>query len=366
LNGQNEKEDAMTPIFIISNRKHSGKTFLALGLIMKLAEMGYKAGYIKPAGRIPVKKGHGVYDIDAVFIKEALSLSEELDMVSPFVAGYEAHNSLFEGGAQDAKQRVVKALESQEDKDFVIMGGAGDIFEGASFNIDAMSLISDINASALVVEAWTGDESSDLFIGMAHLLGNRLIGGVINKVPQNLLPHVKEKVVPFLEKAGIKIFGVFGHDKVLESITVKDIAEALNGKVLCCEDKLEEFVENFSVGAMDVDSALVHFSRMPNKAVITGAHRSDIQLAAMETSTKCIILTGGFYVNDVVMGKAQTLGVPIISVTYDTFTTIDKIESVMGKTNMRQIRKIQRAKELVGAGFDIEAFISLSLPPCRP
>lgn len=355
----------MTPIFIISNRKHSGKTFLALGLAMKLTEMGYKIGYIKPVGRTPVKKGHGVYDIDAVFIREALSLHEELDMVSPFVAGYEAQNALFEGGAQDARQKVLKAIESQQDKDFVIIGGAGDIFEGASFNIDAMSLISDINASALVVEAWTGNESADLFIGMANLLGKRMIGGVLNKIPQNLSTHAKDNVVPFLEKRGIKMFGVFGKDNILESITVKDITEVLNGKVLCCEDRLEEFVENFSVGAMDVDSALVYFSRTQNKAVITGAHRSDIQLAAMETSTKCIILTGGFYVNDVVMGKAQTLGIPIISVTYDTFTTIERIESVMGKTNMRQTRKIQRAKELVGGGFDIETFISLSLPPFR-
>lgn len=48
-------------------------------------------------------------------------------------------------------------------------------------------------------------------------------------------------------------------------------------------------VEHLMIGAMDVDSALTYFRRKPNKAVITGGDRPDIQLAALETSTKCTI-----------------------------------------------------------------------------
>ncbi len=141
------------------------------------------------------------------------------------------------------------------------------------------------------------------------------------------------------------------------SVTIRELAETLGGEVLCCEDRLDEYVENFSIGAMDVDSALNYFRRIPNKAVITGAHRSDIQLAAMETSTKCIILTGGLQTNDVVIGKAQTKGIPIISVAYDTYTTIDRIEVGMGKTSIREKRKVERAKELIDMEFDIKRFL---------
>ncbi|MBI3592941.1 MAG: cobyrinic acid a,c-diamide synthase, partial [Nitrospirae bacterium] len=104
-------------------------------------------------------------------------------------------------------------------------------------------------------------------------------------------------------------------------------------------------------------SALNYFRKTPNKAVITGAHRSDIQLVAMETSTKCIILTGGLYTNDVVMGKAQSKNIPIISVALDTFTTIDRIEQVIGKTKIREKGKINRTKEIIGAEFDLERFL---------
>src|SRR5208283_268604 len=162
----------------------------------------------------------------------------------------------------------------------------------------------------------------------------------------------------FIEKAGVPIYGIFRKDKLLEAVTVRHLVDELNGKVLCCEDKLTEFVENFSIGAMDVDSALSYFRRTPNKAVITGAHRTDIQLVAMETSTRCIIITGGLSTNEVVMGKAQSKGIPIISVSLDTFTVVDRIEAVAGRTNIRQKEKQLRIKELINSQFDMDRLLT--------
>ncbi|MEK6652682.1 MAG: phosphotransacetylase family protein [Nitrospirota bacterium] len=347
----------MIPIFIASTKSSSGKTFIALGLAIKLIGQGYKVGYIKPIGKTPVKKGTDVFDADAIFIKEALSLPDELDVISPFVLSYETQNLIFQGKVKDIRKQIMTAFKSLKNKDFVLVGGGADLFDGAILNINTLSLLEDMKAHALVVESWTGDVSADSLYGAAHILGERFMGGVINKVPVNSLNHVKDTVRPFLEKKGIKIFGVFQKDSVLESFTIRQLNDVLNGKVLCCEDRLDEFVENFSIGAMDVDSALSYFRRIPNKAVITGAHRSDIQLAAMETSTKCIILTGGLYTNDVVLGKAQSKGIPIISVTDDTFTTVNRIETILGKARIRGKGKIARAKELIDAEFDIKRFL---------
>lgn len=347
----------MVPIFIVSNCGYTGKTLLALGLALNLIEKGYKVGYIKPIGRTPVKRGKDVYDEDAVFIKEVLSLPDPLGVISPFVSTYETQSLLFEERLGDVKKRITDALKSQADKDFVLIGGAGNLFEGAVLDINALSLLKELNGHALMVESWRGDISMDTLLGGYRLLGKNFTGGILNKVPTNSMAHVRDDVRPFLEKKGVRVLGVFQKDSVLESITVRQLVEALNGTVLCCEDRLDESVEHFSVGAMDVDSALRYFRRTPNKAVITGAHRSDIQLAAMETSTKCIILTGGLHTNEVVLGKAQSLGIPIISVKDDTFTTIEKIDSVSGKTRIREKGKIDRAKELISAGFDMEGFL---------
>ncbi len=347
----------MIPIFVASNTGYSGRTFISLGLAMKLIELGYKVGYVKPIGKVPVKKGRDVYDADAMFIKEMLGLTEPLDRISPFVLTFETQTLLFQGKVKDAKKQVMAAFRSLKNKDFVIIGGAGNLFEGSLLNINTLSLVDDMKARILFVEPWRGEITADSLFGAYQLLGNGFAGGIINKIPVNTVGYVKETIRPFLEKKGVRIFGVFPKDRFLESATVRQLNEILNGKVLCCEDKLDEFVENFLVGAMDVDSALNYFRRTLNKAVITGAHRTDIQLAALETSTKCIILTGGFQTNEVVLGKARARSIPILTVSDDTFSAINKIELRMGKSSIREKRKIERAKELISAGFDMFGFL---------
>ncbi|MGO9377728.1 MAG: phosphotransacetylase family protein [Dissulfurispiraceae bacterium] len=347
----------MIPILITSNRAKAGKVFFTIGLAQQLMQHGYNVGYIKPLGTIPVKKGNDVYDEDAVFIKEALGLSDPLDIISPFVLSYETQNLLLEGGIKDERKQVMAAFEALKEKDFVLIHGGGDIFEGMALNIDAITMAKEMDARVIMVEPWRGDLSMDTILGGHKIFGLQFCGGVFNKVPETLLPHVKEIVKPFIEKAGVPIYGIFRKDKLLEAVTVRHLVDELNGKVLCCEDKLTEFVENFSIGAMDVDSALSYFRRTPNKAVITGAHRTDIQLVAMETSTKCIILTGGLHTSDVVIAKAQSKGVPIISAETDTFTTVDRIERIMGHTMIREKGKVDRAKEVVSSDFDLDKFL---------
>lgn len=354
---ENERRRDMVPIFIASTRGYSGKTFVALGLGMKLKELGYKVGYMKPVGKSPIKRGGRVYDADAVFIREILSLTEPLDVISPVVLSYETQNLVYKGKIKENLKEILKSVRSMKDKDFLIIGGGADLSEGALLKSDALSIVEKTKSHAVVVESWAGDNSADSLFVCARLFGDRFMGAVINKVPSSSFSYVRNTVRPFLEKKGLKILGIFERDSLLESFTVRQLSEVLHGHILCCEEGLDEFVEHFSIGAMDVDSAINYFRRTPNKAVITGAHRSDIQLAAMETSTKCIILTGGLYANSVVIGKAQSKGIPIISVTEDTFTTVDRIESVMGKARILDSAKLARVKELFDREFDMKRFL---------
>ncbi len=347
----------MTPVFIASKHSFSGKTFFSIGLTLTLIEKGFKVGYIKPFGKTIIKKGKDIVDEDALFIKEALGLKDPITVMSPFVFTFEAQNALYEGITNTAKERFLNAFDAMKDKDILLIGGAGDIFEGTLMGIDALSLIKETGAKTILVDTWIGELTLDTFLSHQRLLGDNFMGAIINKVPANLINHVKGKAVPFLESKGINVFGVFKRDKLLEAITVRQLIEVLNGGVLCCEDKLDEFVENFSVGAMDVDTALSYFRKISNKAVITGAHRTDIQLMAMETSTKCIILTGGLFTNDVVIGRAKQKGIPIISVSTDTFTTVEKIEKVMGRTMIREKSKVNRSREMIASDFDLERFL---------
>lgn len=347
----------MTPIYITSNTRFSGKTFVSIGLAMKLREMGWDVGYMKPIGKTPVKHGRDVFDADAVFVKEILDLEEPLDIISPFVMTFETQSRMLKGKAPLAKKRIMAAFHSLKKKDFVVINGSGSLFEGALLGINVLSVMDAMNARVLIIEPWRGEFSADSLFGVRGVIGKRFSGAVINKVPDDVMAYVKESLGPFLEKKGVKLYAAIQRDRLLEAVTVRRLNEILGGRVLCCEDRLESLVENFSIGAMDVDSALAYFRRIPNKAVITGAHRSDIQLAAMETSTRCIILTGGLPTNNVVIGKAKSKNIPIISTQDDTFTAIDRIEAYAGSTSIRERAKVERARELFSTEFDIKRFL---------
>lgn len=344
----------MVYLYVASMSGYSGKSLVTLGLGLMLKEAGYKIGYIKPFGKIPVKQGPHLIDADAEFMTKSLDIKEPPEVFSPFVATFEEQNNLLKGKTSDKFDSIKSAINAIEEKDVVLVGGAADLFAGSAFGINGLKLINYLNAMTLLVEPWSGDGSIDTIIGAKELLADHFAGAVINKVPQSAHDYVKKSVVPYLEKRGIIIYAALHRDILLDSITVRQLNEILNGHVLCCEEGLDEFIENFSIGAMDVDSALKYFRRTPNKAVITGAHRSDIQLAALETSTRCIILTGGLYTNDVILGKAKISGVPVISVQDDTFSTVEKIESVLGKIRIREQRKVDKTREIMKKDFDFK------------
>ncbi len=136
----------------------------------------------------------------------------------------------------------------------------------------------------------------------------------MNKVPQSQLKRVKEEATAQFGAAGIKVLGVIPENRVLLAITVGELAECIQGKILNNAEKSGELVENYMLGAMVVDSGLDYFGRKSNKAAIIRQDRPDMQLAALETPTKCLVLSGSnqppIYN---VLNKAESKGIPIIT-----------------------------------------------------
>jgi len=92
---------------------------------------------------------------------------------------------------------------------------------------------------------------------------------------------------------------------------------------------------------MDVASAMKYFRKTPNKAVITGGYRNNIKIAALETSTKCLILTGDENPGEVVVGKAMMARNPILLVRGYTFFAVEKVESLLGKIHFKGEKRLR-------------------------
>jgi BioD-like phosphotransacetylase family protein len=153
------------------------------------------------------------------------------------------------------------------------------------------------------------------------------------------------RIKPFAQYYELPFYGILARDTVLRSISVDELAEELNGGVLCGQEGLDEMVESFMVGAMGSAAALRHFQRKANKAVITGGDRGDIQLAALETSTRCLILTGNLRPSVRVLGKAAEQGVPIILVKEDTLTVTGRVEAAIGHVRLSSPKQVARLRE---------------------
>jgi len=125
------------------------------------------------------------------------------------------------------------------------------------------------------------------------------------------------------------------------------------------EDGGKAMIERFCVGAMDVEHALRVFRGIPRKAVVTGGHRTDIQLAALETDTVCLVLTGGVAPNELILARAREKGVALLTVAEDTVATVDRFESLLGRLRIREPEKARRGVELVRAAVDTAGLLSL-------
>jgi BioD-like phosphotransacetylase family protein len=338
----------MHTLFIGSMVGNSGKTLITVGLGLALKESGYTVGYFKPLGKQPTVVNGKTVDADAQFLKGILQLAEPLEQICPVVLTQDLVARALRGEVPDLRAQIQQAFEAiAAGKDVTLIGGAGSLAEGAFLGISGTRLAKEFRSPLLLVDVYTTEACLDSILTAREALGERLLGVVLNRVMPPSLPEVEQMVVPFLVAKGVEVLGVLPLDRVLDAVTVRQMTELLDGKVICAHERLDEFVERFSVGAMDVDAALGYFRKLPNKAVITGGQRADIQLAALETSTKCLVLTGDQMPNEIIISRAREVGVPIISVHYDTYTTVEKLEAVLGRIRIREEPKVRRARELL-------------------
>jgi BioD-like phosphotransacetylase family protein len=242
----------------------------------------------------------------------------------------------------------------------MIVCGAGSVLtRGSIIGLNGVNVAQMVDAKVLLVGRCESLLEADSIVASRHALGDRVVGTIINLVPPRLVNQIWDDVVPCLESLGLTVFGLMPKDPMLHSVSVRELAEATGGTFLCGEEAGEELVGNFVVGAMGVERALRHFRRTPRKCVITGGDRSDVQLAALETPTRCLILTGDLRPSHTVLARAEELHVPVLLVRDDTLTTVTTIEQLLGKLRVREPRKIEHALEQFESNLDLAKLDSL-------
>ncbi|MEN8240852.1 MAG: phosphotransacetylase family protein [Chloroflexota bacterium] len=347
----------MKSIYITSVGPHSGKTAICLALGKQLQAKKLKVGYFKPLSFQPWRIGDKLADEDAAFVKEVLKLQVEPWELSPVVVTPDFLNERLqtENTGELMTMVIEKSKTASKGVDVMIYEGGGSLRDGYVVGMPSDKVAKKLDTKVLAIVR---------FRHMVHLLDDTLaaetrlgdaLGGVlINRVPADAMDFVTSRAIPYLESKGIQVFGVLPETRSLEALTTQELRNVLDAELLTESYNPEGLVESLVVGAMTADSALHRFRKQTNKAVITGGDRSDIQLAALETSTTALVLTGNLHPSPLVVKQAEDLGVAVFLVPSSTMETVEKIERIFGKTRMGQIAKLEKFESLVNQFVDLD------------
>ena len=350
-------------LLIGSTEAYSGKSAAILGIADQLQKKGLKIAYGKPIGgstseAIASDEPTTPLDEDVQFLTETLQLSAA-QVIPPLVfLNNDTISKRLTGDDPIDYSQLLQTYRQVDGVDLVLMEGAGTLQEGQLFNLSLPQVAEAVDAAVILVCRFHSGLLVDNLITAQKQLGDRLIGVLINDISPEVADMVKSQVKPFLEHQGIAVLGMLPQDNVLRSVSVRELVRQLKAQVLCRNDRLDLMVESLKIGAMNVNSALKYFRRGHNMAVVTGGDRTDIQLAALETSTHCLILTGQIPPTDAILSRAEDLEIPILSVDLDTLTTVEIIDQTFGQVRLHEPIKVQCVKQLMEQHFETDLVLS--------
>ncbi|MGB3299573.1 MAG: phosphotransacetylase family protein [Phormidesmis sp.] len=364
-------DESSKHLLIGSTESYSGKSATVLGLAMQLRSQGLDIAYAKPIGTCPIEVTSetgeqlgGTIDEDVRFISKTLELTP--NRVRPTLFSLDEKTI----AQQLSKEKridplEIKALLESKGEDVLLIEGPGDIEEGALFGLSLPDMAAMGDAAVILVARYRSALVVDKLLAAKEKLGDRLLGVVINDVPHDLIENVLQPVKDYLERRGIAVFGILPRTAIMRSVSVGALVHHLKADILNSPERIDQMmVEEISIGAMNANSALRYFNQAHNMVVVTGGDRFDIQMAALESSTQCLVLTGRLSPRADILARAQDLEVPILSVDLDTLTTVEMIEQAFDQVRLHEPIKVACIGHLMEQHFETQRMmVALGLSP---
>jgi hypothetical protein len=352
----------MNSLYITSIENFSGKTAVCLAIGKILQAHKHKVGYLKPVSHQPMQMGGHIVDEDATFVKEILRLPLDPWDISPVIVTPQVlAECLQSNGECDFGTSIMDAYKkASQGVDVMLLEGGGSLRTGYAIGLSTPHVAEMLDAKVFVVVKFRGQmRVLDDALTAQYRLGDRLLGILINRIPESETSYVKNQAIPFLEKHGMPVLGALPEQPQLAAISVGEMVQALGAEILAGKEHQEALAETMMVGAMGGQEALTRFRQYQNKGIITGGDRVDIQLAALETSTVALILTGNLRPPASVLQIAEQHGVAVLLVPMNTLEAVDVIERAFGRTRLGQASKLAAFEALMGQHLDTPRLLKL-------
>ncbi|HIK38540.1 MAG: phosphotransacetylase family protein [Geminocystis sp.] len=342
-------------LLVASTEAYTGKTATIIGIAKQLQQRGIKLAYGKPIGTCFQENDRLEDEQDLQFISQLLSLGG--NSLKPPLLLLDEKTIISSLGKENQYRLQLQQYCDSLEGDLILLEGANNLFQGQLFNLSVPEMAHALPAQVLIVVRYNLNTNVDQILLAKQLLQDKLIGVLINSVPPEAVEIMEDKLKPFYHSRGIEVLACLPKNRLLQSVSVRELVRQLRARVLCCEHRLDLMVESLTVGAMNVNAALEYFRRGRNMAVITGSDRTDLQLAALESSTTCLILTGHVPPQPLILSRAEDLEVPILMVDCDTLTTVEIVNRAFGKVRLHEPVKVECMQQLIQEHFHIETLM---------
>ena len=335
-------------IYVATIEPNSGKSVVVLGLMRMLLGKTAKVGYFRPIIE-DVEVGEMDNHINTVLSYFELDINYKKTYAFTRNQVLDLYNHGKSGEVIDEIIRKFKKLE--ERFDFVLVEGTDFSHESAILELDINILISkNLGLPVILVAQGENKETKEIVdsVQLAYDTFKQdvdVLSIMVNKInPENLV-DIKELLRARIKD--VKDLTVIPKIDTLASPTVKEIINALDGKVLFGKDLLNNLAENYSVGAMQLRNYLLHLKE--NALVITPGDRADIILGALQAhisknypKISGIVLTGNLLPEDTILKLIEGLSsvVPIISVNGGTYHVTNSIGQIRAKIYAENTEKI--------------------------
>lgn len=189
----------------------------------------------------------------------------------------------------------------------------------------------------------------------AETLGGRLRAVAATAVPERQVAAARE----VLAGAGLPVIAVLPEDRTLYAPTVLDLIEALEAEVILGEPDLDQAIEYILVNPVSADPGQPYYARRRHKAVITRSDKTDLQLAALQTQTDLLILTGGVPPSPYTIDRAAGEEVPLLLTRLDTREAVRRLEDVYARSRFAGETKLERMRALLNTEADEQLLATL-------
>lgn len=350
-------------IYITTNEPHSGKSTVTLGMMSMLIGKATKVGYFRPI----------IEDTEDDKIDSHIqTVIDYFKLNIPYEDAYAITKSKLikeknSGNIDSVIDLIIEKYKALEDKfDFVLVEGTSFSGEGTAIELDINVLIAKNLGIPVTIVGSGENKSIEELVDTLNLTYNTFKEKdveVISIIANKVLAEDKDLI-------NIKLKNTFSEDilkfeipvvKGLDSPTFMEIVKELDGKLLFGEKNVNNPVESFSVGAMQLRNYLQHITE--KGLVITPGDRADIILGALLAnqsanypSVSGIILTGGIVPEDTIMKLIEGSSdiVPVASVEDGTYLIANRIGAIKSKIYADNIQKIETSIQVFQKYVNLE------------